>query len=103
MLTLYVCRENKCIYVIIRELHEKGKSKCNGVFVHAVKACGGVEVYLHSFLKSVLTVGEWRDIQAGRFMPGERTPIHIENEAKWASELVWAVWRSGIYLAPVGN
>ena len=33
--------------------------KANFYFVHAMKACGGVEVYLHCFLSSVLGGSEW--------------------------------------------
>jgi hypothetical protein len=36
---------------------------------------GGVEVYFHAFLTSVLDGGEWSDSNPGRFTPTERAPV----------------------------
>jgi hypothetical protein len=38
---------------------------------HAVKAHGGIEVQLHSFLTSALDGGEWSTSRLGRFTPGK--------------------------------
>jgi hypothetical protein len=37
--------------------------------VYALKACGGVDVYMHIFLTSAL-VDEWSASRPGRFTPG---------------------------------
>jgi len=37
------------------------------VFGHAVKACGGIEVWLHTFLTLVLHVGDLSALRPGRF------------------------------------
>jgi hypothetical protein len=40
-----------------------------------MKTYGGVDVYIHVFLTSVLFGGEWSDSCPGRFTPGERAPV----------------------------
>jgi hypothetical protein len=35
--------------------------------------------------------------------PGERAPVSIGQEAEWASELVWTLWRKVKSLAPTGT
>jgi hypothetical protein len=40
--------------------------------MHAMKACGGVEILRHSFLTLVLVGGEWSASRPRRFIPGER-------------------------------
>jgi hypothetical protein len=37
-----------------------------------MKVYGGVDVWVHIFLASALTGGEWSDSSPGRFTPGER-------------------------------
>jgi hypothetical protein len=37
-----------------------------------MKAYGGVDVYIHIFLTSVLVGCEWSASRSGRFIPGER-------------------------------
>jgi hypothetical protein len=37
-----------------------------------MKAYGGVDVLIHIFFTSALTVGEWSASRPGRFTPGER-------------------------------
>jgi hypothetical protein len=37
--------------------------------------------------------GEWSDSWAGSFTSRERAPILIGEEAGWAPELVWMLWR----------
>jgi hypothetical protein len=39
-----------------------------------MKAYGGVNIYIHIFLTSVLVGGEWSDSCPGCFTPGERVP-----------------------------
>jgi hypothetical protein len=41
---------------------------------YAMKAYGGVEVYIHVFLTSALVGGEWSASRPCRFTPGERDP-----------------------------
>jgi hypothetical protein len=50
--------------------HATTKLKLNVVPVHAVKACGGVEVYLHAFLTSALDGGEWSAFLLGGIIDG---------------------------------
>jgi hypothetical protein len=39
---------------------------------YAMRAYGGVDVYIHIFLTSALAGGEWSASRPGRFNPGER-------------------------------
>jgi hypothetical protein len=39
-----------------------------------MKAYGGVDLYIHIFLTSVLVEGEWSASRPGRFTPGEKAP-----------------------------
>jgi len=39
--------------------------------LHTMKTYGGMEVYPHAFLTSVLDGGEWSASHPGRFIPGE--------------------------------
>jgi hypothetical protein len=39
-----------------------------------MKACGGVDVYIHIFLTSALVGGEWSGSRPGRFTPWKRAP-----------------------------
>jgi hypothetical protein len=49
----------------------------NEFIQHAMKAYGGVDIYIHIFLASVLAEGEWSALCPGRFIPGENAPgIH---------------------------
>jgi hypothetical protein len=41
---------------------------------YAMKTYGGVDVYIHIFLTSVLAGGKWPASGPGRFTPGERAP-----------------------------
>jgi hypothetical protein len=41
---------------------------------YAMKAYGGVDVWIHVFLTSALVGGEWSASHPGRFIPGERAP-----------------------------
>jgi uncharacterized membrane protein YqiK len=43
--------------------------KGNGVLVHAMKACRGVELQLYSFLTLALNGIEWSATRPGRFTP----------------------------------
>jgi hypothetical protein len=39
-----------------------------------MKSYGGVDVWIHIFLTSAVTGGEWPASRPGRFTPGERAP-----------------------------
>jgi hypothetical protein len=41
---------------------------------YAMKAYGGVDVWIYIFLTSVLVGGEWSASRPGSFIPGERPP-----------------------------
>ena len=55
---------------------------------------GEAEVRLHAFLSSALHGGEWSASRPGRFTPGKKTPVHIQEVAGVAPETVWAMWRN---------
>jgi len=63
------------------------------VLVHAIKACEGVKVELHSFLNSALGAGECSASRLYSFTIGkEPTCTHgIENLS--ALEPVWNIWK----------
>jgi hypothetical protein len=50
---------------------------------------GVAEIKLHSFLTSALHGGDLSASHHGRFTPRARTPITIEQDAEWASQLIW--------------
>jgi hypothetical protein len=54
-----------------------------------MKAYGGVDVYIHIFLTSVLAVGEWSASRLGRFTPGKRA-----NGTHWIGS--WVDPRAGL-------
>jgi hypothetical protein len=49
-------------------------SLCLTIKHYAMKAYGGVDVYIHIFLISALVGGEWSPSRPGLFTPGERAP-----------------------------
>jgi hypothetical protein len=44
-------------------------------------------------LTSVLDGGKWPPSFSGRFTPGKQSPVSIEQEAGWAPDFVWRLWR----------
>jgi len=52
--------------------------------VQNIKACGGEEVYIHSFLTSAICWGEWPALRPGHFTPGESL-LFTGQECGWAS------------------
>jgi hypothetical protein len=71
--------------------YKKGQSySCAQRIKHyAMKAYGGVDIYNHIFLTSVLVGGEWSASHPGRFTPGERAP-----DAHWTG--CWVGPRAGL-------
>jgi hypothetical protein len=51
----------------LSELFQRQGSVSKVVSVHTIKACGGMEVYLHSFFTLALDVGQWFASRFGRF------------------------------------
>jgi hypothetical protein len=47
-----------------------------------MKTYGGVDVWIHVFLTSALVVGEGSASRPGRFIPEERAPVSIGEEAR---------------------
>jgi len=52
-----------------------------------------MKVQLHTFLSSILG-GELTTSRSDRFTPGERTPVSIEQQARWAPETIRKFWRT---------
>jgi hypothetical protein len=50
-------------------LHYKKEKKCQSVSTQATKACGGVQVKLHSLSIPLLEGGEWLALRHGRLTP----------------------------------
>ena len=70
-----------CIYccpVILRAVRREFKGCCT-FQRHALKACGMIEVELHSFWTSGLDEGEWSFTGAGRSTPGEIIPRPLSS------------------------
>jgi hypothetical protein len=64
---------------------------------------GDVEAQIH-VLTSAVGGGEWSTSHTGPFIPpGNETPAHIGQEAGWAPEPVWKLWKREKSLAPAGN
>ena len=66
----------------------------NGVPVHAMKACKGIEVGLHSLLTLALDGGGVVSLTRRPLYPmGKIFRYPFEQEAGWAAEQVWTFWR----------
>lgn len=55
------------------------------------KHVGGVEVQLHLLLTLTLDGGGWLISHRGRLTAGKKTPVPIEEKAKWAPEPVGTI------------
>jgi len=58
--------------------------------LHAMKACGGVEVWIHSYLISAL-YGEWSGLCSSSFTA--RSPWYTLNRRLGTPELLWTLWK----------
>jgi hypothetical protein len=67
-----------------------------------MKALGKVEIECSPFLTSTLDGDGWLAALVDRVFPEEGAPVPIEN-AVWAPEPVWTLWRRGRSLASVDN
>jgi hypothetical protein len=73
--------------------------RLRGLSVHTMKACEGVDVWLHAFFTSELDGGEWLALYASQFTPpGKALVAHIEQEAGRTPEPVWKLLRRDKYL-----
>jgi hypothetical protein len=75
-------RENEDVWTIngkILVVRKKGKvvPVLNLIKHYAMKAYGGVDVYIHIFLTSAVVGGEWSASRPGRFTPGKELPVPI--------------------------
>lgn len=61
------------------------------VSLHAMKACGTAEVYLHAFLASALDGGV--NFTPRPLYPRKRNQVPTEQDTGCAPETVWAFWR----------
>jgi hypothetical protein len=50
---------------------------------HDIKACGGVEVYLHAFLISILDVEEWPVSRLGSKTPWKELRLNLNRMLDW--------------------
>ena len=56
-------------------LHYKKGKKGKGVSMLPTKACGGVEIKLHSLSTPILQGGEWLALRHGRLTPKKHHPV----------------------------
>jgi hypothetical protein len=68
-----------------------------------MKTNGGVDVYIHIFLTLALERGGWLVSRPGRFTLGKEPPVPIGQEAGWAPEPVWTLWRRENSISLAGN
>jgi hypothetical protein len=70
-----------------------------------MEALGGERRYSsYSFTTSELDGGEWSASRPGRAIPpGKGPPVHIVQEAGWASEPVWTKRLEEKSFAPAGD
>ena len=61
-------------------------------------AYGGVHVYFHLFLTSVLDGGEWSASGPGRFTFRSKPRYPANREARWAAESVWTFGRRNKFI-----
>jgi hypothetical protein len=85
----------------VTDVCEESRSIVKWVPVHAMKACGAIELWLRSFLTSALdwVSGQLHDPAA---LPQEEPLVTIGYGTGWAAESVWMLRRDK-YFAPAGN
>jgi hypothetical protein len=82
--------------------HRQAKAKA--VPLHATKALGRRGGIAPTHSRPRHTRGEWSASRPGRaFIPGERTPVPIVQEAGWAPEPVWTQRLEEKSFAPAGD
>jgi hypothetical protein len=57
-----------------------------------MKAYGGVDVWIHTFLTSAIAGGEWLASRPCRFTPGEITPVPLDRRLGEAPEPDRTTW-----------
>jgi hypothetical protein len=80
------------------QLNGGGTGQLEDVPVHAIKACGGVEVYSSSFLNGSGQLHAWL-----LHAQGKSLQYPTEQEAVWAPELAWMLWRREKFFVPTRN
>lgn len=81
----------------------KDKVKPQIVPLHAVKAQGGEDIELHSFITSTLNKSQWSASLPDCIFHGEGHPRRIARHLVEASETVWTFWTREKSLDPGGN
>jgi hypothetical protein len=59
-----------------------------------MKTFGELDAQVHVVLTSALVEVDWPASRPSGFTPGVKSPIPIGQEAAWAPEPVWTIWRN---------